>query len=208
MPELAGAIFLAALPLVAVPASMVLGLVFVSRYVLPVTVGLVVAVSLLCREKWIVCAVLLLFTARQVWHARTLFDRPVPSEAAQIAAACRSVGAPIVLSSYRAFFQDLYYGPPDIRNCVVYLTDKPAAVRHIGRSSVEWSVQQLHRRAPLPVYDYSDFVRTHKRFYVWDSLAEEFPVWLPAQLRQDGARIEGRTPLLEVTFSDEGSADE
>lgn len=94
---------------------------------------------------------------------------------------------PIVVGHSKDFMELQYRAPEPLRSRLVYLADPVAALKYNMSNIVDVGLLSLREYAPLSVYEYRPFVRSHLQFLVYDT---ELVTWVNRQLMEDGFRLE------------------
>jgi 4-amino-4-deoxy-L-arabinose transferase-like glycosyltransferase len=206
--ELAAALVLALLPVLAMVLGKVVTGVFVDRY----TVATVAGVSLLLAfgaQRWAGAsavtgtAVVAVFLAWFLVIGAATYRHLAPQAAipAQVSAFlaehCREP-LPIAVARSHRFLQLAHYAEPALAQRLVYLSDREASLRFLRHETDELALRGLSSVIALRVVDFGDFTRTHERFYVYGNYG-----WLVPTLEERGAELEeiateGDQPLFLV----------
>ncbi|MEZ5353333.1 MAG: hypothetical protein R2762_11905 [Bryobacteraceae bacterium] len=119
------------------------------------------------------------------WFAVRFLHRPavfpVASEAAALASADPSL--PIVVSDGQTFLELNYYADPATAARLVFLTDRPAALRHMRTDCYDRIMPILTRWFPIHgrVIPAADFLSRRQRFLIYGTREREH-TWLPQRL--------------------------
>ena len=174
--EVAAAVGLASLPLIAFPVARLVTNAYDGRYVLPSLLGVLLLFahgSRLLRHRRtevatvLLAAVCLLASAHAVLHARRALIEPLST----VPLPLPDHGPRFVVVADAFEFVQTVHGAPETRDRLVYLIDGLSHPDH-PRSSPEVSVLGLSTLLPLHVEDYEVFVATHDRFWVFDETGQ------------------------------------
>jgi hypothetical protein len=97
-------------------------------------------------------------------------------------------GAPVAITSPEVFLQAVHYAPERSRPTLYYAADIPDSKRLLGYDTVERTLMELAKIAPLNVQHYDAFVARNARFRVYHTTPGS--AWLVKKLLEDGARVE------------------
>jgi len=197
--ELLAAAGFAALPLAITIFTKLFTGFYVTRYTLATVVGLAilfgfVAARFLRTPGWGMLLAIVVgggfLVVQGWWLVEPLLPATGDPGKAPITAAMDDRPLPIVVANPYVFMQLAYYGPPELRPRLVYLSE-PAVVMNRGDFVPELALRWLRHWAPVRVEEYRSFVATHPRFWVYFSSIGRME-WLPSQLMKDGGRLELR----------------
>jgi hypothetical protein len=93
---------------------------------------------------------------------------------------------PVVVNDGVLYLQLWYYAPPEWKPRLLYVADRPSALRFLGTDTVDFSLRPLPRFAPVPVTSYRDFARPGKEFLVY---VTEGAGWLPQKVLAEGGTL-------------------
>lgn len=197
--ELLAALVLMLTPVTGLALAKIAGGVLHTRYVLPGVIGVTILLvfalwRLMPRRAWIPVSLMVavsLFVVRQGINVQSLLRGDSPGSVVRplLEASEAQRAAAIVVADALDFLVLHHYAPAALRDRLHYLTDRQAAVRHTGRNIVEWNLQELTKRFPLPVSDYRAFVSAYERFLIYGDER-----WLVPKLLEDGVRLQVREP--------------
>ncbi len=110
--------------------------------------------------------------------------------------------SPIAISNPLLFLQLSYYGSQALASRVFYLSDPSTAVQYPDFLP-DWGLAKIKDWVPLKIEDYSRFVSSHPRFWVYYSSVSRLE-WLPSKLLSDHNKLEfkaqkGDNLLFDVT---------
>jgi len=212
--ELAAAIALAAVPVLMVALTTLLGRPYTPRYALNSVAGFGVLAGFLAagvlgrhtRMAAVLASFLLAYVAAlQLTGTRFLWRAPESLPAVQaLESAARADAAPIVVEDELVYSQVAHQAPAGLKSRLVCLRDAMAARRYSGNDNTA-VLLTLKPYAPLSVESYSEFLRSHNRFLIWRCRQQNPRLsWLLPKLLEDGKqlRIVAATPetmLVEVT---------
>ncbi|MGI8731437.1 MAG: glycosyltransferase family 39 protein [Solirubrobacteraceae bacterium] len=179
--ELVAVATLIVLPLLAVILGKLVTDAFTARYALTAVIGLAAGVAFVAR--WAdaprrglpTAAVVLLVVLGATAVVRYASD--FRREGREAAAETRTLrflqanapaGAPIVVAGAHEFFELSHRAAQDGgRPRLLYLADTQQALRWLGTDAVELGVSGMARVAPLEVQPLRQYLRTHRRLYVF-----------------------------------------
>jgi hypothetical protein len=167
---------LALMPWFVWPLSHLVG-VYVPRYVLPLTMGIVLLVVAGCAEAlkrnraagaMLALAFFLVFAhdklpeIKQAWHARG--SRSAALARQPWIQSLEANPLPIVAPNTPVYTQLQFYFPPQLEQKLVYTLNTPDAIRPGEDRDAELSMRLFATRLPLRVEEFSAFSREHKSF--------------------------------------------
>ncbi|MCI0336972.1 MAG: glycosyltransferase family 39 protein [Acidobacteria bacterium] len=198
--EMAAALGLMAIPIIAVTLSMVITGAFTDRYALQAVIGVSIVVAYGVRQllgnRPVVAAILMLFLCvsflslgiksfTKIGEARKAQTQTVDF--------LRSVGTsdlPIAVTDQHEFINLAHNAPPDIASRLVYLADPGKALYYLGHNSVEKGVVDLLKPwFHLPIEEYDRYIASRKEFLVYGS-ASHFLNWMLSDLTGNRRLIE------------------
>jgi len=205
LPERVLIALLALTPVYVVPI-MLLGGTFVPRYVLFTLTGLTIllagaayqrargnglfaVVAVVCLGGWF----LLKYPSmgrHQMAESRGLpFRQARPLEnKSWMKAIERESGLPVVINPAVFFLHFQHYSLPEVRERTFYLTSLADAMKYDGTDTGDRNLQFFHRRFPVQVAAYDEFVSTHREFLVCAETTN--PTWVLEKLLDDGAKLQ------------------
>jgi hypothetical protein len=172
---------------------------FLGRYVLPVALGVAIAVpyvlSVVKVRKLALLmlgALLLSFISVKELHFWR-FEHPARFDSPSIGiqnllAVAKQQDLPIVVSDAHTYLQLAYYSPPVLGRRLVSLVDPPKAVSYTGTDTLDLQIVALKCCFSLQTYQFSDFASDHSRFLLYSD-GGNFD-WWPSRLRDDRYRLE------------------
>jgi hypothetical protein len=95
-------------------------------------------------------------------------------------------GLPIVVTQSNDFMDLQYRAPEPLRSRLVYLADPAKALNYGPSNMVEVGLLNESRFAPLAVFAYTDYIKSHAHFLVYTSNPRG---WSQLQLLADGVRL-------------------
>jgi hypothetical protein len=197
--ELLAAAGFVALPLAVTIFTKLFTGFYVTRYTLATVVGFAilfgfVAARFLRTPGWGMLLAMVIgggfLVVQGWWLLEPLLPPTGDPGTAPITAAMNDPSLPIVVANPYVFMQLAYYGPPELRPRLVYLSE-PAVVMNRGDFVPELALRWLRHWAPVRVEEYRGFVATHPRFWVYFSSIGRME-WVVSQLMKDSARLELR----------------
>ncbi len=191
--EMVAGIVALALPAVAVLVGALAGGVFVPRYVLPAVLGVALVVPLAVwrvgRDNGVadvlLCITLLVPFARDAGRSLrlALTDAHSPLEDRPILRDRLASPEPLVVAGGLPYLPLWYYTPALLKPRALYVADPEAELQLTHADTIDRGYLALSRWAPVPVFQYRDFVLDHRRFQIYVCGAD----WLTPRLRSDGA---------------------
>jgi hypothetical protein len=95
---------------------------------------------------------------------------------------------PVVLSPAVFYLSTQYYSVPALRDRSYYLTSVAAALKYDGTDTGDRSLQFFRQRFPVQVPAYDEFVSTHREFLVCAETTN--PTWVLEKLLDDGVKLQ------------------
>jgi hypothetical protein len=113
-------------------------------------------------------------------------------QAAEWVKAAPRADIPLVVADPHTFTVLSHYGPPDIKNRMVYLADPVLALKQLGHNSVERGMCDLLKPwFRMNVVAFEPFVTEHPQFLVVGDFYElGFLNWITPELQRRGMRLE------------------
>jgi Dolichyl-phosphate-mannose-protein mannosyltransferase len=185
---------------------MLLGGTFVPRYVLFTLTGLTIllaeaayrrargnaffaVVAVVCLGGWF------LLKYPNVGRHQMAESRGLPFRQAQplenkswMQAIEKQSGLPVVINPAVFFLHFQHYSLPEVRERTFYLTSLADAMKYDGADTGDRNLQFFHRRFPVQVAAYDEFVSTHREFLVCAETTN--PTWVLEKLVDDGAKLQ------------------
>jgi hypothetical protein len=169
---------LALIPVVALPASYALG-VYVARYVLPLTLGIVLLVVACVAESLkrnraagsLLLALLLLIFLRdqhpvlsQALHARSSISTQFVKQ--DWVRALDQSPLPVIAPNAYVYLPLQHYAPPELEQRLYYTSNTPAGMRLDEDRGNQLNMELFSQRIPLRVQDFASFAAQHPQFLV------------------------------------------
>lgn len=204
---------LALTPVYVVPAMLVGG-IFVPRYVLFTLTGVTIFLATAAYERargsalFAITAIVCLggwfvvkypaMARRQMVESRGLpFGKARPLEAKPWMRAIEArPELPVVLNPAVFFLHFQHYSPPEVRQRSYYLTSLSDAMRLDGADTGDRNLLFFSRRFPVQVPAYAEFVEQHRSFLLCAETTN--PTWVLEKLLEDGAEL--RLLLRDSTY--------
>jgi hypothetical protein len=95
---------------------------------------------------------------------------------------------PVVINPAVFFLHFQHYSLPEVRERAFYLTSLVDAMKYDGTDTGDRNLQFFHRRFPVQVAAYDEFVSTHREFLVCAETTN--PTWVIQKLLDDGAKLQ------------------
>ena len=193
--EIAAAIGLLLLPLIALLQALLLSDQITPRYAMPLVMGFGILVALLAHENLgddAVGGLLILGLLFAGWGSHVRWEylkiRPEADRLqALYRAATRQPGnLPVVVNDGNRFFQLAHYAPAEFSSRLFYLVDPDAARKYAGTDSVDLCLLGYGRFLPLNLPLANSFIRAERPFLLYASSDG----WLLPVLQNKGAKIE------------------
>jgi hypothetical protein len=198
--EMAAALGLMAIPVIAVALSMMITGSFTDRYALPAVIGVSIVIAYgvlqMSGNRPAIAAILILFlcvsflslgfkSLTKIGEVRQSHIKTVEF----LRSGC-TADLPIAVTDQHEFTILAHYAPRDISSRLVYLADPGKALSYLGHNSVEKGTLDLLKPwFHLPIEEYGPFIASHERFFVYGSTGH-FLNWLLSDLSQNVRHIE------------------
>ena len=162
------------LPFVGFFVSKFASKLFLSRYVIASSIGVAILIASMSsilrfsRRAWISIIAILLFCFVLGMKAR--FLRSKFTERKEFAASIRQFAAlpgPIVVCMPHDFLPLYFYGTPELRNKIYWLSDLQVALKYIKTDTDVRMMSSVQKVKDTHVVDMRDFLQHHRSFYVY-----------------------------------------
>ena len=175
--EVAVAVGFAALPVIAILATMMTTGAFTFRYALPAVLGIsvLVAVSvarLFQGHVFLGIAILFLSCAGfGMLSARNLQGTPEASlgKIYELIGREHITNLPVVISDAHSFMMLSQYAPRELSSRLVYLADPQASLRHLGYDTIDRGILDLRPWFGFHIEEYGRYLEAQPRFFVYVS---------------------------------------
>lgn len=186
-----------ALPLVIYAATKLTHGGLTARYMLPVILGVVMATGYLLsrlRRRMVIFAGLALFSCLAVqeaafwigYYGSYQLGFAPPQSPERLIASVDHENLCVVISNPHQFLELAHYAGPHLKSRLVSVVDPTAARLYTGSDSSEKELLVLRKFAPLSVFEYPAFKKSHPTFLFYsDAAAENGSDWWLSRLALD-----------------------
>jgi len=177
---------------------------FAPRYGLPVTVGAAMAIPIAINwrtssvPRLLTVTVVLGLLAQNVLDFKELRAAKTAAQAGGSTSALEALRAvrefsdlPLVVSNAHRYLQAFQYGPPELRDRMLYLNGREQSIQLTGSDSVAKLMGALPPFAPVNVSELDTYIRENTTLLVFtDGATVGLLNWLPTYLKSRGWNFE------------------